>query len=85
MRSIDTISANTLVCSNYSTMVFVPLELITHLQNKALKFFMQSQSQKDKAGAPDPFGYDNKKIGTMVMWVNWFHYLKTNSLVISSN
>ena len=27
----------------------VPLELMTHLENEALKFFMQPQSLKDKA------------------------------------
>ena len=62
----------------------VPLELMTHLENEALKFFMQSQCQKDKAGPPDPYGYGSKRIGTNgdLGWVEYL-LLNTNPDVIS--
>ncbi|KAG4999639.1 hypothetical protein AAZX31_08G083000 [Glycine max] len=62
----------------------VPLELMTHLENEALKFFMQPQSLKDKAGPPDPYGYGSKRIGTNgdLGWVEYL-LLNTNPDVIS--
>ncbi|XP_027347610.1 gibberellin 2-beta-dioxygenase-like [Abrus precatorius] len=62
----------------------VPLELMTNLENEALKFFMQPPSQKEKAGPPDPYGYGSKRIGTNgdVGWVEYL-LLNTNPDVIS--
>lgn len=62
----------------------VPLELITNLENETLKFFEQSQLEKEKAGPPDPFGYGSKIIGTNgdVGWVEYL-LLNTNPDVIS--
>ncbi|ESW30919.1 hypothetical protein PHAVU_002G193300 [Phaseolus vulgaris] len=62
----------------------IPLEVITRLENEALKFFMQSQSHKDKAGPPDPFGYGSKRIGTNgdLGWVEYL-LLSTNPDIVS--
>ncbi|TKY59666.1 Gibberellin 2-beta-dioxygenase [Spatholobus suberectus] len=62
----------------------VPLELMTSLENEALKFFMQTQTQKDKAGPPDPYGYGSKSIGTNgdMGWVEYI-LLNTNTELIS--
>ncbi|CAJ1935769.1 unnamed protein product [Sphenostylis stenocarpa] len=62
----------------------VPLEVITRLENEALKFFKQSQSQKDKASPPDPYGYGSKKIGTNgdMGWVEYL-LLSTNPDIVS--
>ncbi|XP_061360500.1 gibberellin 2-beta-dioxygenase-like [Gastrolobium bilobum] len=62
----------------------VPFEFITNLENEALKFFMQTQSQKERIGPRDPFGYGNKRIGTNgdVGWVEYL-LLNTNPDVIS--
>jgi len=62
----------------------IPPEVITRLENEALKFFMQSQSQKDKAGPPDPFGYGSKRIGTNgdMGWVEYL-LLSTNPDIVS--
>ncbi|KAI9120670.1 hypothetical protein K1719_007703 [Acacia pycnantha] len=64
----------------------VPMELITTLENEAVKYFGKPQSDKDRAGPPDPFGYGNKRIG----WngdVGWIEYLllNLNPEVISPN
>lgn len=62
----------------------VPMEIITKLEEESLKFFNLPQSEKDKAGPPDPFGYGNKKIGPNGD-VGWVEYLlfSTNSDLIS--
>ncbi|KAL2321537.1 hypothetical protein Fmac_025916 [Flemingia macrophylla] len=62
----------------------VPQELVTNLQNEALKFFMQPQFQKQKACPPDPYGYGSKRIGSNndVGWLEYF-LLNTNLDVIS--
>ncbi|KOM25033.1 hypothetical protein LR48_Vigan45s003500 [Vigna angularis] len=62
----------------------LPLEMITRLENEALKFFTQSQSVKDKAGPPDPFGYGSKRIGTNgdMGWVEYL-LLSTNPDIVS--
>ncbi|RDX90341.1 Gibberellin 2-beta-dioxygenase, partial [Mucuna pruriens] len=62
----------------------VPLELMSKLENEALKFFRKAQSEKDKAGPPDPYGYGNKRIGTNgdMGWVEYL-LLSTNPDVIS--
>ncbi|KAJ1387332.1 Oxoglutarate/iron-dependent dioxygenase [Sesbania bispinosa] len=64
----------------------VPFELITNLENEAIKFFKQPQSEKEKVGPPDPFGYGSKRIGTNgdVGWVEYL-LLNTNPDVISQN
>ncbi|KAF8391079.1 hypothetical protein HHK36_023379 [Tetracentron sinense] len=51
----------------------VPLEFMTRLESEALKFFSLPQSEKEKAGPPDPFGYGNKRIGPNgdVGWVDY--------------
>lgn len=62
----------------------VPMEIMTKLEEESLKFFNLPQSEKDKAGPPDPFGYGNKKIGPNGD-VGWVEYLlfSTNSDLIS--
>ena len=62
----------------------IPFEVITRLENEALRFFMQSQSQKDNAGPPDPFGYGSKRIGTNgdMGWVEYL-LLSTNPDTVS--
>ncbi|XP_061352453.1 gibberellin 2-beta-dioxygenase-like [Gastrolobium bilobum] len=62
----------------------VPLEFMSNLENEALRFFRQPQSEKDKAGPPDPFGYGSKRIGSNGD-VGWLEYLllTTNPDVIS--
>jgi gibberellin 2-oxidase len=56
----------------------VPLDLMTNLENEAIKFFKQSQSQKEKAGSPNPFGYGSKRIGPNGD-VGWVEYLLLNT------
>ncbi|KAK7331369.1 hypothetical protein VNO77_25592 [Canavalia gladiata] len=62
----------------------VPFELMSNLENQALTFFSKSQSEKDRAGPPDPFGYGSKRIGRNgdVGWVEYL-LLNTNPDVIS--
>lgn len=62
----------------------VPMEFITRLEAEALKFFNLPQSDKDKAGPPDPFGYGFKKIGSNgdVGWVEYL-LLNTNAQITS--
>ncbi|KAA8519498.1 hypothetical protein F0562_013754 [Nyssa sinensis] len=52
----------------------VPMEFMTRLEAEAVKFFNLPQSEKDKAGPPNPFGYGNKKIGPNGD-VGWIEYL----------
>ncbi|KAL1147300.1 hypothetical protein V6Z11_A10G045500 [Gossypium hirsutum] len=56
----------------------VPMEFFTRLEAEALKFFNLPQSDKDKAGLPDPFGYGFKKIGSNGD-VGWVEYLLLNT------
>ncbi|XVF27325.1 hypothetical protein REPUB_Repub14bG0097400 [Reevesia pubescens] len=56
----------------------VPMEFITRLEAEALRFFNLPQSEKDKAGPPDPFGYGSKKIGSNGD-VGWIEYLLLNT------
>ncbi|KAK9267691.1 hypothetical protein L1049_010123 [Liquidambar formosana] len=62
----------------------VPMEFMTKLEAEAIKFFDLPQSDKDKAGPPDPFGYGNKRIGPNGD-VGWIEYLlfSTNPQFIS--
>ncbi|KAL4366361.1 hypothetical protein GQ457_05G035670 [Hibiscus cannabinus] len=62
----------------------VPMEFITRLESEARGFFNLSQSEKDKAGPPDPFGYGSKRIGSNGD-VGWIEYLllNTNPQVLS--
>ncbi|XP_050230794.1 gibberellin 2-beta-dioxygenase-like [Mercurialis annua] len=64
----------------------VPFEFMTKLESLALNFFNLPQSEKDKAGPPDPFGYGNKRIGPNGD-VGWIEYLllNTNSQITSHN
>ncbi|EEF28081.1 gibberellin 2-oxidase, putative, partial [Ricinus communis] len=52
----------------------VPMEFISKLESKAVKFFSLPLSEKEKAGPPDPFGYGNKRIGKNGD-VGWVEYL----------
>ncbi|KAE9594591.1 hypothetical protein Lal_00037392 [Lupinus albus] len=63
----------------------VPMEFMTNLENEALSFFKKPQSEKDRTGPPDPFGYGSKKIGFNgdVGWVEYL-LLTTNPDIISS-
>ncbi|KAF9588722.1 hypothetical protein IFM89_015159 [Coptis chinensis] len=56
----------------------VPLEFMNTLESETIKFFSLPQSEKDKAGPPDPFGYGNKRIGTNGD-VGWVEYLLLRS------
>ncbi|KAK7412577.1 hypothetical protein VNO78_04048 [Psophocarpus tetragonolobus] len=62
----------------------VPLEFMANLENETLRFFKKPQSEKDRAGPPDPFGYGSKRIGPNgdVGWVEYL-LLNTNPDVIS--
>ncbi|OIW13931.1 hypothetical protein TanjilG_09282 [Lupinus angustifolius] len=64
----------------------VPMEYMTNLENEAHRFFKKPQSEKDRTGPPDPFGYGSKRIGSNGD-VGWVEYLliTTNPDVISSN
>ncbi|KAL5097057.1 hypothetical protein RYX36_001384 [Vicia faba] len=63
----------------------VSFELISNLENEALRFFRKCQSEKDRAGPPDPFGYGSKQIGSNgdVGWVEYI-LLNTNPDVLSN-
>ncbi|KAM7271388.1 hypothetical protein ACFE04_030602 [Oxalis oulophora] len=56
----------------------IPMELMTRLETVAMKFFNLPQSEKDKAGPLDPFGYGCKSIGPNGD-VGWVEYLFLNS------
>ncbi|KAF5752738.1 Gibberellin 2-beta-dioxygenase isoform 1 [Tripterygium wilfordii] len=56
----------------------VPLNFMTRLEEQALNFFTLSQSEKDKVGPPDPFGYGSKTIGPNGD-VGWIEYLLLNT------
>lgn len=61
-----------------------PMDFINMLEAEALRFFNSPQSEKDRAGPPDPFGYGSKRIGPNGD-VGWIEYilLNTNPDVIS--
>ncbi|CAI8595317.1 unnamed protein product [Vicia faba] len=52
----------------------IPLEPMSQLESQAFKFFSLPQSEKDKAGPANPFGYGNKRIG-LNGDVGWIEYL----------
>lgn len=56
----------------------VPLEFMANLEAEAVNFFNLPQSEKDKAGPPDPYGYGSKSIGPNGD-VGWIEYLLLNS------
>lgn len=56
----------------------VSLHLMARLENEAIKFFNLPQSEKGKAGPPDPFGYGSKRIGPNGD-VGWIEYILLNS------
>lgn len=56
----------------------VPMEFMTRLESEALNFFNLPQSEKDRAGPPDPFGYGSKRIGPNGD-VGWIEYLLLNT------
>ncbi|OAY29147.1 gibberellin 2-beta-dioxygenase [Manihot esculenta] len=56
----------------------VPFEFMTRLEALAINFFNLPQSEKDKVGPPDPFGYGNKRIGPNGD-VGWIEYLLLNT------
>ncbi|XP_062012740.1 gibberellin 2-beta-dioxygenase-like [Rosa rugosa] len=56
----------------------VPLEFMTTLEAQALKFFNLPQSEKDRAGPADPFGYGSKRIGPNGD-VGWIEYILLNA------
>lgn len=53
-------------------------DLLTQLEQEATKFFALSQSLKDKAGPPDPFGYGSKRIGPNGD-MGWIEYILLNA------
>ncbi|KAG2335186.1 hypothetical protein Bca52824_006366 [Brassica carinata] len=53
-------------------------ELLTRLEEEAIKFFALPQSHKDKAGPADPFGYGSKRIGPNGD-VGWIEYILLNA------
>ncbi|KAL6206859.1 hypothetical protein ACLB2K_024105 [Fragaria x ananassa] len=56
----------------------VPLEFMTTLEAQSLKFFNLPQSEKDRAGPADPFGYGSKRIGPNGD-VGWIEYILLNA------
>nr|ALS88210.1 gibberellin 2-oxidase 1 [Artocarpus altilis] len=56
----------------------VPMEFMTSLESQAINFFNLPQSEKDRAGPPDPFGYGSKRIGPNGD-VGWIEYLLLNT------
>ncbi|KAJ4831667.1 Gibberellin 2-beta-dioxygenase [Turnera subulata] len=56
----------------------VPLEFMLELESLAANFFELPQSEKDKAGPLDPYGYGNKRIGPNGD-VGWIEYILLNA------
>ncbi|XP_068318368.1 gibberellin 2-beta-dioxygenase-like [Pyrus communis] len=56
----------------------VPLDFMTTMEAQALKFFSLPQSEKDKAGPADPFGYGSKRIGPNGD-MGWIEYILLNT------
>ncbi|XP_073282718.1 gibberellin 2-beta-dioxygenase-like [Primulina huaijiensis] len=52
----------------------ISMEFLAKLEDEAVKFFKLSQSEKEKSGPANPFGYGNKKIGRNGD-VGWVEYL----------
>ncbi|XP_078159003.1 gibberellin 2-beta-dioxygenase 3-like [Carex rostrata] len=52
----------------------VSIDLVEKLEAEAVKFFAMPQSEKDKSGPSNPFGYGSKKIGRKGD-VGWLEYL----------
>lgn len=52
----------------------VPMDFINRLESEAIKFFSLPDSEKEKAGPADPFGYGSKHIGRNGD-VGWVEYL----------
>ncbi|KAJ4981639.1 hypothetical protein NE237_032476 [Protea cynaroides] len=62
----------------------VPMDFISKLESQVVKFFSLPESEKEKAGPANPFGYGNKKIGSNGD-IGWIEYilLKSNPEFIS--
>ncbi|KAM6552112.1 hypothetical protein CsatB_001920 [Cannabis sativa] len=56
----------------------VPMDFINKLEDEAFKFFNLPQSEKDKSGPPDPFGYGSKRIGRNGD-IGWIEYILLNT------
>jgi len=54
------------------------MESISQLETEALKFFSKPLNEKEKAGPPNPFGYDSKRIESSGD-VGWVEYLLLNT------
>lgn len=52
----------------------IPLDAISQLESEAFKFFSLPQTEKEKAGPANPFGYGNKRIG-LNGDIGWIEYL----------
>lgn len=52
----------------------VPIDFIDRLESEAIKFFTLPDSEKEKAGPAEPFGYGSKHIGRNGD-VGWVEYL----------
>ncbi|XP_075477238.1 gibberellin 2-beta-dioxygenase-like [Primulina tabacum] len=59
------------------------MEFLTQLEDEAVKFFKLTQSEKDKSGPPNPFGYGNKQIGPNgdVGWVEYLLFCRNPELI----
>ncbi|XP_010274796.1 PREDICTED: gibberellin 2-beta-dioxygenase-like [Nelumbo nucifera] len=55
----------------------VPMDFVSRLESEAVKFFSLPQSEKERRGPPDPFGYGNRRIGSNGD-VGWIEYLLFN-------
>ncbi|KAG7569146.1 Oxoglutarate/iron-dependent dioxygenase [Arabidopsis thaliana x Arabidopsis arenosa] len=53
-------------------------DLLSQLEQEAIKFFALPHSLKDKASPPDPFGYGTKRIGPNGD-VGWLEYILLNA------
>jgi gibberellin 2-oxidase len=52
----------------------VALDNMNKLESEAVRFFSQSQAEKDRSGPPYPFGYGSKRIG-LNGDMGWLEYL----------
>uniref|UniRef100_A0ACD5VZ80 Uncharacterized protein n=1 Tax=Avena sativa TaxID=4498 RepID=A0ACD5VZ80_AVESA len=52
----------------------VPLDTMERLESEAVRFFSQSQAEKDRSGPAYPFGYGSKRIG-LNGDMGWLEYL----------
>ncbi|CAM8887711.1 unnamed protein product [Rhodiola kirilowii] len=62
----------------------VSTDLMASLEQYALQFFNMSQTDKNRAGPPNPFGYGNKKIGRNgdVGWVEYLLFAAKSGSVV---